>query len=219
MVQRIITIDGPAGAGKSTVAKRLAQELGCVYVDTGALYRGAAYEINQQKIDWENDTILGAFLKQLDLNFVLDKKYLTLTSNGIDISQFIRTPQITMLASSSSAKPQVRAALLDIQKNIAKNSDAVFEGRDMGTVVFPNAPYKFFLFADLSVRAKRRYDELPDEKKDIKHVQQQMATRDDNDAQRESAPLKAADDAVKIDSSLLTIDQVVDKMIKIIKKA
>ncbi len=219
MEKQIITIDGPAGAGKTTVAKRLAMELNCVYVDTGALYRGVAYEISQQKIDWQNDTVLESFLKGLDLNFVMENNNLILTSHGKDISGFIRTPEISMLASSSSARPQVRAALLEIQKNIAAKNDAVFEGRDMGTVVFPEAPFKFFLFADIRIRAKRRYDEMPEDSEDIERVQQQMAKRDQNDSSRESAPLKAADDAVKIDSSLLTIEQVVDMMIKIIKKA
>lgn len=219
MDRQIVTIDGPAGAGKSTVAKQLAHELECVYVDTGALYRGVAYEILQQKTDWENDTDLKAFLNTLDLNFAMDNKQLILTSYGKDISDRIRTPEVTMLASSSSAKPAVRSALLAIQKNIASNNDAVFEGRDMGTVVFPNAPHKFFLFADLSIRAKRRYDEMSSDKADIHQVKEQMARRDENDSQRQSAPLRAADDAVKIDSSLLTVNQVVAKMVEIIKKA
>ncbi|MBU1194683.1 MAG: (d)CMP kinase [Proteobacteria bacterium] len=219
MDRQIVTIDGPAGAGKSTVAKRLAQELGCIYVDTGALYRGVAYEILQHSIDWENEHDLKVFLSQLDLNFVMENQQLILTSHGKDISGKIRTPQVTMLASSSSAKPAVRKALLSIQKNIAENNDAVFEGRDMGTVVFPKAPFKFFLFADLNIRAKRRYDEMCGDKKDIHQVKEQMAQRDENDSQRQSAPLKPADDAVKIDSSSLTINQVVDMMIKIIRAA
>ncbi|MBU1340391.1 MAG: (d)CMP kinase [Proteobacteria bacterium] len=219
MITRIITIDGPAGAGKTTVSKLLSQKLNCVYVDTGALYRGVAYEILRQKIDWENDDILELFLKDLDLNFVMENDGLILMSSGKNITNFIRTPQISMLASSSSAKPQVRAALLDFQRNIAKTKDAVFEGRDMGTVVFPDAAYKFFLYADLSVRAKRRYNEMPDEKKDVNSVQKQMETRDNNDSQRKSAPLKPSADAIEIDSTFLTIEQVVDKMLKIIEKA
>jgi cytidylate kinase len=219
MSTRIITIDGPAGAGKTTVSRLLAQKLGCVYVDTGSLYRGVAYEIKRQHIDWENDAALERFLKDLDLNFVMEKEELVLMSSGRDISNFIRTPEISMLASSSSAKPQVRAALLDIQRNIAKTKDTVFEGRDMGTMVFPNAAYKFFLFADLSVRAKRRYNEMPEETKDINQVQKQMEIRDNNDSKRQLAPLKPAVDAVKIDSSFLTIKQVVGKMLRIIEKA
>jgi len=219
MDTRIITIDGPAGAGKTTVSRMLSKKLGCVYVDTGALYRGVAYEIQKQGIDWEKDEILEIFLKHLDLNFVMEKDLLILISSGRDITNFIRTPEISMLASASSAKVQVRAALLDIQRNIAKIKDAIFEGRDMGTMVFPDAAHKFFLFADLSVRAKRRYDEMPDETKDIKQVQEDMKIRDVNDSQRKTAPLMPAEDAIKIDSTFLTIEQVVEKMLKCINKA
>ncbi len=219
MKPRIVTIDGPAGAGKTTVARRLAADLNCVYVDTGALYRGVAYEIVQQKIDWQNDTALERFLEQLDLNFNMDKQTLVLTSQGYDISAMIRTPEISMLASSASAKPQVRAALLDIQKRIGAENDAVFEGRDMGTVVFPDAPYKFFLFADINVRARRRCEEMPESQRDIDRVREQMAIRDTNDATRTAAPLKPAPDAISIDSTTLTVDQVVGQMIQWIKKA
>ncbi|MFH2058077.1 MAG: (d)CMP kinase [Pseudomonadota bacterium] len=220
---RIITIDGPAGAGKSTVSRALSKKLGCIYVDTGALYRGVAYEIMHQQVDWEDDELLKIFLKQLDLNFIMKNDELVLMSSGKDISGKIRTSRISMLASASSAKPIVRSALLGIQQNIAKSQDAVFEGRDMGTVVFPQASYKFFLFADLSVRAKRRYDELSgklsDESTDIGQIQMEMQKRDTNDSQRQSAPLKKADDAIEIDSTLLSIAQVVEKMFQIIVKA
>lgn len=219
MATRIITIDGPAGAGKTTVSKLLSQKLGIIYVDTGAIYRGVAFEIKKQNIEWENDSILETFLEGLDLNFVKKNDSLSLMSSGHDISKFIRTPEISMLASSSSARPQVRSALLDIQKKIAKIEDAVFEGRDMGTVVFPEAEYKFYLFADLTVRAKRRYDEMPDKVKNINTVEQEMQIRDNNDSQRETAPLKPAADAIEIDSTFLTIEQVVEKMLKIIEKA
>jgi len=219
MATRIITIDGPAGAGKTTVSKLLSQKLGIIYVDTGAIYRGVAFEIKGQNIEWENDSMLESFLEDLDLNFIKKNGSLLLMSSGRDISKFIRTPEISMLASSSSARPQVRAALLDIQRKIAKTEDAVFEGRDMGTVVFPEAEYKFYLFADLTVRAKRRYDEMPDKVKNINKVEQEIQTRDNNDSQRETAPLKPAADAIEIDSTFLTIDQVVEKMLKIIGKA
>jgi len=218
MSKRIITIDGPAGAGKTTISRLLSQNLGCIYVDTGALYRGVAYEIKRQNIDWENDTVLESFLSGLDLCFSIENKALVLTSSGKDITDLIRSPEISMLASSCSAKPQVRECLLDMQRNIAKKEDSVFEGRDMGTIVFPDAPYKFFLSADLSIRAKRRFNEMPDEKKDLQLVQEEMEIRDSNDSQRKIAPLKPAADAVKIDSSFLTIEQVVEKMIQIIEK-
>ncbi|OGR31618.1 MAG: cytidylate kinase, partial [Desulfobacula sp. RIFOXYB2_FULL_45_6] len=171
MSTRIITIDGPAGAGKTTVSRLLSQKLGCIYVDTGALYRGVAFEILQQKINWENDDELEIFLKKLDLNFIMEENRLVLMSSGRDISAYIRTPEISMLASLSSAKPQVRSALLDIQRNIACSKNAVFEGRDMGTIVFPGASHKFFLYADVNIRAKRRFDEMQEETKDLSRVQ------------------------------------------------
>ncbi len=219
MTTRIITIDGPAGAGKTTISKLLSQKLGIVYVDTGALYRAVAFEIKKQNINWENNDALEIFLKSLDLDYTMKNNSLVLMSSGRDINKFIRTPEISMLASSTSAKPQVRSTLLDIQRKIAKKQDAVFEGRDMGTVVFPEAEYKFYLFADLSVRAKRRYDEMPEAVKNINSVEQDMQTRDDNDSQRQTAPLKPAHDAIKIDSTFLNIEQVVEKMLKIIQKA
>ncbi|OGR10378.1 MAG: cytidylate kinase [Desulfobacterales bacterium RIFOXYA12_FULL_46_15] len=219
MNTRIITIDGPAGAGKTTVSKLLSQKLGCIYVDTGALYRGVAYEILNQKIKWENDDILEKFLKNLDLNFLMKETNLILMSSGRDITAYIRTPEISMLASSSSARPQVRAALLDIQRNIARTKDAVFEGRDMGTVVFPHASFKFFLYADLTVRAKRRFDEMKEVTKDLSNIQKDIETRDKNDSNRISAPLKPAKDAVKINSSFLTIEEVIEKMLGYIEKA
>ncbi|MBU0971101.1 MAG: (d)CMP kinase [Proteobacteria bacterium] len=218
MTHRIITIDGPAGAGKTTISNIVARQLGCVYVDTGALYRGVAYEIHKQDVNWKDDSCLGSFLGSLDLNFLMGNNYFVLISSGKDITSHIRTPEISMLASATSARPQVRAALLNIQRNIARHQDAVFEGRDMGTVVFPDADFKFFLFADLAVRARRRYEEMSQEKTDIQKVEQDMKKRDANDSQRKEAPLKAAPDAVKIDSSHLTIPEVVTVILKNIQK-
>ena len=219
MASQIITIDGPAGAGKTTVSKLLSQKLGIIYVDTGALYRGVAFEIKKQNIDWQNDTALDVFLKNIDLNFCIKNQSIVLMSCGYDISQYIRTLEISMLASSTSARPQIRNAMLDIQRNIAKEQDAVFEGRDMGTVVFPEAQYKFYLFADLNVRAKRRYDEMDDKIKNLNQVELAIQKRDNNDSQREIAPLKPAIDAIKIDSSFLSIEQVVNKILHILKKS
>jgi cytidylate kinase len=213
MTHRIITIDGPAGAGKTTVSRLLAKKLGCVQVDTGALYRAVAFEIDRQSVPWQKDDVLDAFLSRLDLNVVLENEEMRVLSSGTDITSFIRTPEITMLASATSARPAVRAALLDIQRRIALQQDAVFEGRDMGTVVFPDATVKFFLVADLAVRARRRFDEMPDAEKDLARIQADMAVRDDQDARRTQAPLKPAPDAVLIDSSRLTASQVVDEML------
>lgn len=215
----IITIDGPAGAGKTTVSKALSAKLGCIYVDTGALYRGVAYEIQKQDVDWHNNEKLEKFLQGLDLNFELNGEELVLMSAGQDISSFIRTPEISMLASATSAKPMIRKALLDIQRNIADSQDAVFEGRDMGTVVFPNASFKFFLFADLGIRAKRRHIEMSGSPADLTRVLKDMETRDANDSNRKEAPLKPAEDAINVDSTNLSIHQVVEKMHQIIETA
>ena len=218
MTYRIVTIDGPAGAGKTSVSKALAARLGCVYVDTGALYRGVAFEIHRQGVDWEDEKALASLLNFLDLGFVMAGQDLKLTSFGEDITPHIRTQQISMLASATSAKPAVRQALLGIQKQIANTRDAVFEGRDMGTVVFPNAPFKFFLFADLEIRAMRRFDEATESDRDIQRLKTQMAKRDSDDASRETAPLEPALDAIHVDSTHMTIDQVVEKMMSIIEK-
>jgi cytidylate kinase len=218
MNHRIITIDGPAGAGKSTVSKALARALGCVYVDTGALYRGVAWKIQDQGLDWKDEAALASLLARLDLNMLLDQGQICLMCGKKDITALIRTPEISMLASRTSALPRVRAALLDIQHQIARDRDAVFEGRDMGTVVFPDAAYKFFLYADLAVRAQRRFDEMPGAGKDIDAVAREIQVRDTNDSKRKEAPLKPAWDAVKIDSSRLSVSGVVEKMLKIIQK-
>ncbi|MDT8379757.1 MAG: (d)CMP kinase [Desulfotignum sp.] len=214
MTYRIITIDGPAGAGKTTVSKLLAETLGCVRVDTGALYRAVAFEIDRQQISWKNDEDLAAFLSRLDLNVVLEHEEMRVLSSGEDITPFIRTPEISMLASATSARPGVRAALLDIQRRIAQQQDAVFEGRDMGTVVFPEATIKFFLVADLTVRARRRFNEMRDSEKDLSRIQKDMAARDNQDSRRAQSPLKPARDAILIDSSRFTVQQVVDEMLK-----
>jgi CMP/dCMP kinase len=213
MKNRIITIDGPAGSGKTTVSKALSQRLGCIYVDTGALYRGVAFELQRQQIDYKEDKVPEKFLKTLELTFVIEQGQLLLLSSGQNISPYIRTPEISMLASLSSANPMIRSALLHVQRNIAVEQDAVFEGRDMGTVVFPMAPFKFFLFADSVIRAKRRFDEMPGEEKDFNQVQKEMETRDYNDSHRAAAPLMPAEDAVHINSSALSIKQVVEKML------
>lgn len=215
--RRIITIDGPAGAGKTTVSKALAKVLGCVYVDTGALYRGVAFEISRQQINWQETHLLERFLTSLELDFVMEGREPVLTSSGRDISAYIRTNEISMLASATSAVPQVRKALLGIQKSIARERDAVFEGRDMGTAVFPNASYKFFLTADVKVRAQRRFEESNTPGISFNKILQDIVKRDADDTQRAVSPLKPAQDAVFIDTTALDVSQVVEKMKRIIK--
>ncbi len=215
-MSRIITIDGPAGAGKTTVSKALASRLGWVYVDTGALYRAVAHEISRQNLNWQDEQILEEFLKDLDISFSRQTGQngdeLSVISSGKDITSLIRTPEISMLASTTSAIPAVRTALLGIQKDIGSKQDAVFEGRDMGTVVFPDAQVKFFLSADLQIRAQRRHNQLQDPAKDIETIKREIQKRDEQDAARSHSPLKPAPDAIRIDASDLNVEQVVDIM-------
>ncbi len=215
----LITIDGPAGAGKTTVSKILAEKLGYKYIDTGALYRGLAYKAVISNIDKDEDIALKEICFDVDLKFINIDNKSSLFLDGEDISPFIRTPAISMLASYISAKPFVREALLDIQKRLGKDRCAVFEGRDMGTIVFPDADFKFFLDASVKVRAERRYKELlknSDFSGTLEEVEKDIIKRDKNDSSRSIAPLKPAKDAIIIDSSRLSINEAVQKMLSFI---
>jgi len=213
---KTITIDGPAGSGKTTVSRLLAEKLGYLYVDTGSLYRGVALEVDENSIDWKNDYLLDAFLRTLDFQFVVSKGVPVLLSSGRDISRGLRSSRISMLASAVSAKPAVRTFLLGMQKEIAGEHNAVFEGRDMGTVVFPRADVKFFLSADLKTRALRRYNEMDKNRNRLEDIEKSMALRDKNDSQRRTAPMMPARDAVMIDSTGLTASGVVEKMYSVV---
>lgn len=215
----LITIDGPAGAGKTTVSRKLAEALGYRYIDTGALYRGIALAAFDKDIKVDDDQALEALCQEIRLDFKKHDTESHLMLNEQDVSQRIRSPQISMLASAISARPVVRRFLLKIQRNLGADKQAVFEGRDMGTIVFPNADIKFFLDADPSIRARRRYEELKTAKADfptLSSVTADMATRDKNDANRQVAPLKPALDAIRIDSTPMDVDQVVALMLEYI---
>ncbi len=210
----LITIDGPAGAGKTTVSRELADRLGYRYIDTGALYRGVALAAQSRKTDPQNDAELELLCSELKLDFIRNDKGLRLLSNGADISDLIRTPEITMLASAVSARPVVRHYLLELQRKLGEEKAAVFEGRDMGTVVFPNADIKFFLNASTRERAERRFNELKtNSSQTLDEVQRDIQQRDKNDSTRAVAPLKPAGDAIVIDSTDLTVSQVVERML------
>ena len=214
MKKLLITIDGPAGAGKTTVSRTLADRLGYRYIDTGALYRAVALAVKRRGCSPENDAEIKRVCAEIELTFVQKKEGWCLFLNREDIADRIRTADITMLASAISARPVVREYLLDLQRNLGKEKAAVFEGRDMGTVVFPEADLKFFLDASTQARALRRYGELKSNStQTLEDVGLDIQRRDHNDSTRELAPLKPAQDAIMVDSTDLSVAEVVELMI------
>ncbi len=211
----VVAIDGPAGAGKSTVSKRLTEALGYSLLDTGALYRCVALLAQRRGLAWSDEAALAELAGSLEVNFRLDGAINRLEAFGEDVSEAIRKPEISTGASVVSALPSVRQALLDLQRDLAQTGGVVAEGRDVGTVVFPNADVKFFLTASDKVRAQRRYDELcaKGESVDFDSTLREMQERDERDSQRAVAPLKQADDAILVDSSKRGLDEVVAEML------
>ena len=211
----VVAIDGPAGAGKSTAARRLAERLGFVLVDTGALYRGVALAAHEAGVAWDDGPALGALAARLDLSFSLGPGAVPrLHIDGVDRSAEIRTPHISDGASKVSSQPEVRAALLDVQRALGREGGVVLEGRDIGTVVFPDAELKVFLTASAEERARRRHAELeargvPSRYRDILAG---MRERDARDRGRAIAPLVPAADAVVLDSSDLDLEAVVERL-------
>ncbi len=218
MKRLIITIDGPSGAGKTTVSRILADRLGYRYIDTGALYRGVALEAMSSGLNPDDDAGLENVLSSLKMKFVYGEKGLRLISNDSDITDKIRTPEISMFASAASARPVVRNFLLDLQRDLGREKGVVFEGRDMGTVVFPDADVKFYLDASHKTRSLRRYQELKSATSQTLHdVEKDIKRRDKNDSARDLAPLMPAKDAVIIDSTHLSVQDIVDRMANVIE--
>lgn len=217
-----VALDGPSGAGKSTIAKLLSSRLKIMYLDTGALYR--AVGLKAFRDGWkEDDAAVAELIKTVSISVKYDEetgKQLVFL-DGENVSEEIRRDFVSGYGSRFSALPSVRAALLDLQRHIAKEYSSVLDGRDIGTFVLPNAEFKFFLTASVDVRAKRRYDELiaRGQEADLEKVRADIEARDYRDMNRAVAPLKKADDAVVIDSSELSVEEVADKMLKIINGA
>lgn len=216
----IIAIDGPAGSGKSTVSRILAEKISYMYLDTGLLYRAVAYKAMQGKISLNDDDALRKLCEGIAILPETGSINMRVLIDGEDVSDKVRTEEIGMLASSVSANPAVRDALLFTQRSAGMDGGIVAEGRDMGTVVFPGADVKFFLVADVDERAKRRYLQLKDNgvPADPVEIRKGLVTRDSQDTQREIAPLKPAEDSVVIDSTEIDAGQVVDRMIIVLEK-
>lgn len=214
-----VAIDGPAGAGKSTVARAAAQELGYIYVDTGALYRTIGLHAFRNKVEPSDRIGVPALLPEaeVELRFVDGEQRVFL--NGEDVSDLIRSPEVSMAASQVSAIPEVRAFLFDLQKNMARTHDVVMDGRDIGTVVLPEAQVKIFLTATPEIRAKRRFNEMKEKGMavDFAQILEEVKQRDYNDSHRAIAPLKQAEDAVLLDSSDLTLSQSVEAVLQVVK--
>ncbi|MCI7265522.1 MAG: (d)CMP kinase [Eubacterium coprostanoligenes] len=214
-----VAIDGPAGAGKSTIAKAAAKELGFIYVDTGALYRAVAYNaVKNGVIDDEQGIISMLDDTKVELKYVEGVQSVYL--NGEDVSGFIRTPEISMGASKVSAIPQVREFLLNLQREIAKTNNVIMDGRDIATVVLPDAEVKIFLFASPECRAERRYKELVEKGENVSFddVLKDVNQRDYQDSHREIAPLKPSEESIMADTSELTLQESIDLIVNTIKE-
>ena len=216
-----VAIDGPAGAGKSTIAKQVAKENGYIYVDTGAMYRGLAIHFLNLGIDPKDTEKIIEACKDVEVTIGYESGIQQIYVNGENVTAKLRTEEVGNMASMTSAIPEVRGKLLELQRTLAREKDVIMDGRDIGTVVLPNANVKIYLTASSAVRAKRRYDELTAKGVDcdIKEIEQDIIERDYRDMHRETSPLKQAEDAVLLDSSDLDIDGVVAAMKKIIKEA
>ena len=214
-----VAIDGPAGAGKSTIAKLVAKEKGYIYVDTGAMYRGLAIHFLDKGIEpRETDKVIEA-CKDAEVTIAYEDGVQHVYLNGNDISSRLRNEEVGNMASVTSAIPEVRKKLLELQQNLAKTQDVIMDGRDIGTCVLPGADVKIYLTASVETRAKRRYDELKEKGEDcnLEEIAHDIEERDHRDMTREIAPLKQAEDAVLVDSSHMTIEEVVKVIVDLCK--
>ena len=215
-----IAIDGPAGAGKSTIAKKVAKELGFIYVDTGAMYRAMALYMINNGIDAQDAESISSTCKTADITIGHENGEQVVYLNGENVNGLIRTEEVGNMASASSVNGDVRKKLVELQQKMALTPDVVMDGRDIGTVVLPNANLKVYLTASSAVRAKRRYDELTAKGVDCDReaIEKDIIDRDYRDMHRENSPLKQADDAVLVDSSDMTIDEVAARILELYRE-
>jgi len=213
----IIAIDGPSASGKSTTAKAVSKRLGFIYLDTGAMYRAVTLGISESEIELNNHNEVKLYLKSLKIEFDQNDQIIL---NGKNVTDSIRTVKISSNVSKVSAILEVREKMVQVQRNIAGDNNCVLEGRDIGTVVFPNADFKFFLIADITIRAKRRFSDLQESNEllTLNELIESIRKRDELDSKRNLSPLRQAKDAIVIDTSFLTIEQQVNRIVEIVKQ-
>ena len=212
-----VAIDGPAGAGKSTIAKRIARRLGYIYVDTGAMYRAMAYYLIQNQVDAADQEAIAAACQHADISICYQDGEQVVLLNGENVNAYLRTEAVGNMASVSSVVPEVRKKLVELQQKLARETDVVMDGRDIGTVVLPDADVKVYLTASVETRAKRRFLELQEkgESADLAKIAADIEDRDYRDMHRDISPLRQAEDATLVDSSDMTIDQVVERILEL----
>lgn len=214
-MSKSIAIDGPAGAGKSTIAKKISAELGFIYLDTGAMYRAVALKAIKNGSDTRSREELAKIIENIDITISHENNNQRIFLDGVDVSDAIRTPEVSVGASNVAVFQEVRIKMVDLQRKIASDKDVVMDGRDIGSYVLPNANLKIFLTASVEERAKRRYDELlaKGQKVNLDEVRDDMIFRDKNDSSRAFAPLVKVPDAIEVDTTSMTIDAVVEKIL------
>ena len=212
-----VAIDGPAGAGKSTIAKRIARRLGYIYVDTGAMYRAMAYYLIENQVDAADKEAIAAACQYADISICYQDGEQVVLLNGENVNAYLRTEAVGNMASVSSVVPEVRKKLVELQQKLARETDVVMDGRDIGTVVLPDADVKVYLTASVETRAKRRFLELQEkgEPADLVKIAADIEDRDYRDMHRDISPLRQAEDATLVDSSDMTIDQVVERILEL----
>ena len=216
----IIAIDGPSGAGKSTLAKRLARDLGYTYLDTGAMYRALALKILRQGLDLADGAKLAELVSATEIDLVEQSGNSQVLLDGIDVSALIRTPEVSQMASKASAFPVVRKRMLELQRALGRKGSVVAEGRDIGTVIFPEAKVKIYLDASADERGRRRFEELRAAGRDVtlEETVRELKERDKRDSERDAAPLRKADDALAVDSSAMTAEAVRARVMEVINE-